>query len=104
MTDLKIPKVLIISHNVLSKFSNNGKTIFSIFENWPEKNLAQIYFRNEIPDFNSKVSYFRIFEYDIIQSILKRRDYYGQSINNNRKIKSVSKNTFSSRFQILKTP
>ena len=49
MENIKFPKVLIISHNALSKRFNNGSTILSLFKFWPEENLAQIYFRKETP-------------------------------------------------------
>lgn len=59
---------LIISHNVISRNSNNGKTIRSIFNDWPDENISQIYFREETPESRSTSNYFRITDLDILKS------------------------------------
>ena len=38
-------KVLLISHNPLSRVNNNGKTLVSIFKGLPENNIYQIYLK-----------------------------------------------------------
>jgi len=98
------PNVLIISHNVLSKRFNNGKTIYSLFKNWPEKSLAQIYFRNEEPDFLSKIKYFRILDRDVLNSIFRSEKYYGDEIESQNSSYLINKIRFSFLFQLLKSP
>ena len=102
MEYVKFPRVLIISHNVLSHNSNNGKTIFSFFNNWPEENLSQIYFRNETPDFTSSISYFRILDTDILRSLFMRSNFYGKIITSFGEKSSVSNNVFW--FRLFKLP
>ena len=41
-TRSRIPKVLILSHNPLSKNQSNGKTIYSMLKYIPKENLAQV--------------------------------------------------------------
>ncbi len=71
---------LIISHNVICDSTNNGKTIKSIFKNFNDSNISQIYFRNEFPqsDFNS--SYFKITDYDIVKSFFSFSNKCGSEI------------------------
>lgn len=60
-------KVLVISHNPFSKSSNNGKTLESIFAEFPENSILQLYFHgSEDPDFDFKAKYFRITDKEII--------------------------------------
>lgn len=99
---VKFPKVLIISHNVLSNNANNGKTIYSFFRSWPEDNLAQIFFRNEIPDFTSNISYFRILDSDILNSLFERTDFYGKEVSSISEKVSILTNVFL--FQKFKFP
>jgi glycosyltransferase involved in cell wall biosynthesis len=84
------PKVLIVSHNCLSLNSNNGKTVLSLFKQWPENNIAQIYFRDEFPDFESKISYFAIRDFDIIKSLLYGTSSTGEVIQYNKSQKYQS--------------
>jgi len=46
-------KILIISHNAISKTSNNGKTIRSLFEYYDKNDISQLYFHgSEEPDYD----------------------------------------------------
>lgn len=61
-------KVLVISHNPFSKSSNNGKTLESIFSQFPENSIIQIYFHeSENPDLDFHAKYFRITDKEIIK-------------------------------------
>ena len=62
------PNILIISNNPLSKVSNNGKTLASFFQDYPEGNIAQLYFSNNLPDVSDYKNYYRISDYDILKS------------------------------------
>jgi len=73
-------KILIISHNPLSKVNNNGKTLASIFKGVPNKNIYQIYLNNDIPDYSNECHYLQINEKQIIGSILKRRNLCCQKV------------------------
>lgn len=66
MNSEEYPRVLVISHNAFSKFLNNGKTLSSIFSGWPKDKIAQLYFRNEIPDFSVCSNFFHITDEQII--------------------------------------
>ena len=68
-------KILIISHNPLSRVNNNGKTLVSIFEGVPEKNIYQIYLNTDSPDYSKDSHYLQINEKQIIRSILKMKNY-----------------------------
>jgi len=72
---------LIISHNVISDNTNNGKTIKSIFKNFKDTNISQIYFRNETPnsDFNSR--FYKITDYNILKSFFSFSNECGSEIN-----------------------
>lgn len=60
------PKILIVSNNALSTTSNNGKTLASFFSNFDKKNIAQLFFRNEIPDNMDFTNYFTLSDNDIL--------------------------------------
>ena len=69
MKKLVYPNVLIISHNVLSKTSNMGKTMTQFLGEWDKANLAQIYFHSEIPNVELCERYCRITDFDILKSL-----------------------------------
>lgn len=60
-------RALIISNNPLSRTANNGKTILSFFDDIDEYKLYQIYFKEEIPDYEN-AEYFKISEFDILKN------------------------------------
>ena len=74
--DLLNKKVLIISHNSLSRVNNNGKTLASIFDGVPLDNIYQIFLNNDIPDYSDSCHYLKINEQQIIKSIFYRKDSY----------------------------
>lgn len=63
-------KILIISNNPLSTKKNNGKTIFSIFENYDKNMVRQLYFDSEIPEGVQINSYLQINEKQLIKNVL----------------------------------
>ena len=66
---MKSHNLLLISHNALSMHSNNGKTLQSLFYNWPPESLAQLYFQDEIPESNKFSLFYRVRDLDIIKSL-----------------------------------
>lgn len=67
------PKVLIISHNVLSKNTSMGKTMDTYFKGWDRKKIAQLYFHSEIPTSDICLSYFKFTDIDAVKSIFNRK-------------------------------
>lgn len=70
-SEKKYPKVLIVSHNILSDSSNMGKTLKSFFEGWPADCLAQLYFREEEPLNKMCCTYYKITDFNIFKSLYK---------------------------------
>lgn len=67
------PRVIVISHTVFSETANVGKTLSVLFDKWNSTNLAQIYLHSEVPNSKKCLNYFRITDFDILNSILKRK-------------------------------
>ena len=67
-------KILIISHNPLSKVNNNGKTLVSIFKGVPSDNIYQLYLNADIPDYNENCHYVQLNEHQILHSIVHRNN------------------------------
>lgn len=59
-------KVLVLSMNSMSSTKNNGKTLYSLFKERKDCEIAQLYFTNEYPDVSNKYSYFRITDKDMM--------------------------------------
>lgn len=74
------PKVLVVSHNAFSKCFNNGKTLASFFSQFPRENLAQLYFRDEVPDFSACEHFFRITDRQAIRSLFYRGNPVGEVV------------------------
>jgi glycosyltransferase involved in cell wall biosynthesis len=75
------PNVLVVSHNSFSDTLNNGKTLSSLFKNWPKENLAQLYFWPELPDVTTCYNFFRITDYEVLDSFITRKNLVGTIIN-----------------------
>lgn len=73
-------KILLISHNPLSKVNNNGKTLVSIFEGIPKDNIYQIYLNSDIPDYSDECHYLQLNEKQIIGSFLKGQNICCQEV------------------------
>ncbi|MCR4792063.1 MAG: hypothetical protein K5871_04895 [Lachnospiraceae bacterium] len=59
-------QILIISNNVLSETDNNGKTLLNIFSKINKQNVAQLYFRGELPEVEG-YRYYQLSDIDIIK-------------------------------------
>jgi len=84
-TRSRIPKVLILSHNPLSKNQSNGKTIYSMLKYIPKENLAQVYLTTDTPDFDLCNNYFQIDDFDILRKL-----FYGKEFGRSVKSKDIS--------------
>jgi len=73
-------KVLIISHNPLSRVNNNGKTLVSIFKGVPGDHIYQIYLNSDIPDYSEDCHYLQLNEKQIISSVLHGKNLCCQEI------------------------
>lgn len=65
----KDKKVLVISHNPLSRVNNNGKTLVSIFKGLPDENIYQIYLNADLPDYSRDCHYLQLNEKQILRSL-----------------------------------
>lgn len=65
-------KLLIISHNCLSKTGSNGRTLANYLQGWPKDKIAQFYIHSEVPDFEICEQYYCMTDSSIVKSILKR--------------------------------
>ncbi len=66
-------KVLIISHNPLTKQSNMGITFQSLFAAFSREELCQLYVYPTLPDEESCNSFYRITDKDALKSVLTRK-------------------------------
>jgi len=83
-SDKNYPKVLFISH---TPFSNTGmgKTYSSLFRNWPNDRIAQLFFNEgEIPSFEICNNYFRVTDKQLMKGLLfnNREKYCRNSVTN----------------------
>ncbi len=65
-------KVLIVSHDPFSRITNNGKTLASLFSDWPAGRIAQLFFQAEEPDFSVCRDFFRLTDADMVRRLLGR--------------------------------
>lgn len=70
-------RILIISNNALSLTSNNGKTLWSLFEDYPKKNINQLFTREELPSLVIN-SYYRITNKDVIKGRISKEHRGGE--------------------------
>lgn len=66
----RYPRLLVISHNLLDKNNNVGKTLQSLLTNWPKECLSSLYFRNEQPKKFFCDNYYLLHDKDVLKSIL----------------------------------
>jgi hypothetical protein len=97
------PKVLLVSHNVLSQTTNNGRTMSGFFKGWPVDKLAELYLNPEIPDSHICERYYRISDLDVLNSIVQFKrpgkrltaDDIKENITNNRTINEEQENLYN---------
>lgn len=65
-------RLLIISHNCMSKTGSNGRTLANLLLGWPKEKLAQFYIHAESPNFDVCNNYYCITDLSVGKSILKR--------------------------------
>lgn len=66
-------KVLVVAHNSFSATRNNGKTLSAIFSAFKKEELCQLFFTPDgAPDFHRCDSYYRITDWDVVHSLLRR--------------------------------
>ncbi len=68
----ELPRVLLVSHNVLSRNTNNGRTMGSYFAGWEKDRIAQLFFQAEVPTDPLCENYFRYTDQDALKSLLQR--------------------------------
>jgi hypothetical protein len=88
----RYPRVLVISHNAFSATLNNGKTYKSLFKDFPQENISQLFFcSHETPDFSFCHDYFLIKDSDVIRSTFLAQSECGKRlVNDNRVAKEVT--------------
>lgn len=92
---VKFPKILVVCNNSFSSTRNMGKTLESLFLDYPCDLLYQLYFYPELPDTNVCKQYYRITDNDI----LKRREGICLSLGDGLPSTTISENQVSySRF------
>jgi glycosyltransferase involved in cell wall biosynthesis len=74
MLQRELPRVLVISHNVFSTTSSMGKTLSAFFKGWDLDKLAQLYFHSEVPNSIICKNYYRITDFDLLKSIIRRQN------------------------------
>lgn len=62
-------KVLIISHNCFSTYTNMGKTFCSLFSRFPKEELCQLYIYPSMPDVDVCGSYYRVTDKEVLKAL-----------------------------------
>ncbi len=91
------PRVLVVSHNVLSSSGNMGKTMMHMLAGISPDNLAQLYFHQEIPTRKCCLKYFRITDSDILKSVFFRKAHFKIFSENDIDVSSVRSRTDTGR-------
>lgn len=65
-------KVLLITHNPVSTYSNIGKTLDSLFDVFRKEELCQLYTYSSLPDKKKCNSYYQLSDLDVLKSFLKK--------------------------------
>lgn len=69
-------KVLVVSHNVISKTGNMGKTISSYFYSFEDEEVAQYYIHSEVPtDPSVCANYYRFTDKNALMSLFSRKEF-----------------------------
>lgn len=80
---MKENKILIISHNPFSSSDNMGKTMINLFKNFEKKELCQLFFHKQNPNFEICSNYFRINETSVLKSIINHKKSTGEIVEKN---------------------
>ncbi|MCB5954627.1 hypothetical protein [Enterococcus sp. CWB-B31] len=76
------PRVLVISNNAFSDTSNNGKTLAAIFSGLKNVEVAQLYFKNEVPTSAITDTYFKITDQEMLNNYFSFKKNAGNRIDN----------------------
>lgn len=68
MLTSEYPKVLVVSHNCLSKSGSNGRTLSKFLRDWPKTSVAQFYISGEVPESAVCDKYFRVTDADALKA------------------------------------
>jgi|SRR5665647_168510 len=74
-------KVLLISRNAWN--NTNTNTLSNFFQNFSEDELAQVYCRDELPDNNLCINYFKIAESSLVKTLFGKASYGGEKFDIN---------------------
>lgn len=95
-------KVLLISHNALSKSTANGNVLCHNFQKFQDKEICQLYFQNEFPTEHSNSHFIRITDKNRAKSFfkgcsfekIKPQNYINQNIKSSRKFFNLKNRPF----------
>lgn len=68
-----MPRVLVVSHNVMGGSSGMGKTLANMLAFVPRESIAQLYFHSEIPTKDVCASYYRVTDPEMLGSLRGKR-------------------------------
>ena len=68
-----MPRVLVVSHNVMGGSSGMGKTLANMLAFVPRENVAQLYFHSEVPTQDVCASYYRVTDPEMLESLWGKR-------------------------------
>lgn len=71
-------KVLIISHLPMATQNNMGRTFLSLFSQFDQEELCQLYIYPAIPDVDRCSSYYRVTDKEVLSSFLGKRNIGGE--------------------------
>ncbi|SFB20812.1 Glycosyl transferases group 1 [Flavobacterium swingsii] len=71
------PKVLVISRDSWNDTNNSGNTLSNLFQCWESDKIANLYFRDEIPNNKVCTQYFKISESLLVRKILRKTKVAG---------------------------
>ena len=69
-------RLLIISHNCLSRHNSNGRTLLNLLNGFQKENLIQIYTSGEFPNEDLVAEFLRVSNKDVVSSYLKLKGCY----------------------------
>lgn len=76
----QFPRILVISNNPFSTVNNNGKTLASLFDSYPSRKLAQLYFSQEDPSHPLYNNFYRISDNDILRKFFHKTKSCGNEV------------------------
>lgn len=65
-------KVLLITHNPISSYTNIGKTLDSLFSSFKPDEVCQLYTYSSLPDSNKCCSYYQLSDLDVLKGALRK--------------------------------